>query len=106
VSDAVSRPSALRAAAPDAERWLEALPAPVLGVDSGERIRFVNAAAADLLAGVGRGLLGRRLEDVFGADAPLLALARRTLVAGADIAEAASLSPPLRWGRTATSPWC
>jgi two-component system, NtrC family, nitrogen regulation sensor histidine kinase GlnL len=72
---------------PDAERWLEALPAPVLGIDSGERIRFVNAAAAELLAGVGRGLLGKRLAEIFGADAPLIALARRALDGGEAVAE-------------------
>ena len=72
---------------PDAERWLEALPAPVLGIDSGERIGFVNAAAAELLAGVGRGLLGKRLEEIFGADAPLIALARRALAGASDVAE-------------------
>ena len=41
------RPLAGRMSTPDAERWLEALPAPVIGLDSGERIRFVNAAAAE-----------------------------------------------------------
>ncbi|MEJ0061099.1 MAG: PAS domain-containing protein [Terricaulis sp.] len=63
---ATTRPKPSLPPAPDAERWLEALPAPVLGIDAGERIRFVNAAAADLLAGVGRGLLGRRLDEIFG----------------------------------------
>jgi two-component system nitrogen regulation sensor histidine kinase GlnL len=77
-----------RTLAPDAERWLEALPAPVLGVDAGERIRFVNAAAAELLAGVGRGLLGRCLDEVFGNDAPILALARRALTGAVGVAEA------------------
>ncbi|MGE3143778.1 MAG: nitrogen regulation protein NR(II), partial [Hyphomonadaceae bacterium] len=72
---------------PDAERWLEALPAPVIGVDAGERVRFVNAAAAELLAGVGRGLLGRRLEEVFGHDAPLVGLVRRVLASESRIAE-------------------
>ncbi len=67
---------AVRPPTPDAERWLEALPTPVLGIDAGERVRFVNAAAADLLAGAGRGLLGRRLEEIFGHDAPLVALVR------------------------------
>jgi two-component system nitrogen regulation sensor histidine kinase GlnL len=81
-------PRPARAATPDAERWLEALPAPVLGIDSGERIRFVNAAAADLLAGVGRGLLGRRLDEIFGSDAPLIAVARRALGGAAGVAEA------------------
>jgi two-component system nitrogen regulation sensor histidine kinase GlnL len=76
-----------RAPPPDAERWLENLPAPVLGIDAGERIRFANAAAAELLAAAGRGLLGRRLDDVFGHDAPIAALARRALAAEAQVAE-------------------
>jgi two-component system nitrogen regulation sensor histidine kinase GlnL len=73
---------------PDAERLLEALPAPIIGVDAGERIRFVNAAAAELLAGVGRGLLGRRLDEVFGFDAPLVAIVRRVLGGATALAEA------------------
>ncbi len=71
---------------PGAEQWLEALPAPVLGVDAGERIRFVNAAAAELLAGVGRGLLGKRLSEIFGHDGQLIELVRRALD-GAEVAE-------------------
>lgn len=82
-----TRPAAGRPLSPDAERWLEALPAPVIGLDSGERIRFVNAAAADLLAGVGRGLLGRRLDEIFGSDAPLVSLARRALAGPSGVAE-------------------
>src|SRR5262249_54518968 len=99
------RPSPARAAAPDAERWLEALPAPVLGVDAGERIRFVNAAAADLLAGVGRGLLGRRLDEIFGSDAPLVSLARRALANQTHIAEAdvALIGPGFALGRAAVA---
>jgi two-component system, NtrC family, nitrogen regulation sensor histidine kinase GlnL len=76
-----------RPPAPDAERWLEALPAPVIGVDAGERVRFVNAAAADLLTGVGRGLLGRRLDEIFGPDAPLVGVARRALTSETRVAE-------------------
>jgi two-component system nitrogen regulation sensor histidine kinase GlnL len=90
-----------RAAAPDAERWLEALPAPVIGVDAGERIRFVNAAAAELLAGVGRGLLGRRLDEVFGSDAPLVGLVRRALGGASGVAETdvALVGPGFALGR-------
>jgi two-component system nitrogen regulation sensor histidine kinase GlnL len=93
------------APAPDAERWLEALPAPVLGVDAGERIRFVNAAAADLLAGVGRGLLGRRLEEIFGSDAPLVSLARRALSSQTHIGEAdvALTGPGFALGRASVA---
>lgn len=95
------RTSPVRAPAPDAERWLEVLPAPVLGVDAGERIRFVNAAAADLLAGVGRGVLGRRLDEIFGPDAPLVSLARRALSSQTRIAEAdvALIGPGFALGR-------
>ncbi len=90
---------------PDAERWLEALPAPVLGVDAGERVRFVNAAAADLLASVGRGLLGRRLAEIFGHDAPLVALVRRALASDVRIAEqeVALSGPGFALGRASIS---
>lgn len=101
MSDPVLRPLTPRVAAPDAERWLEALPAPVLGVDGGERVRFVNAAAADLLAGVGRGLLGRRLDEIFGPDAPIIALTRRALGGATGIAETdiALVGPGFALGR-------
>jgi two-component system nitrogen regulation sensor histidine kinase GlnL len=87
MSEPVVRPTFGRASTPDAERWLEALPAPVIGVDAGERIRFVNGEAAELLAGVGRGLLGRRLDEVFGKDSPLVELAKRAQQ-GVGVAEA------------------
>lgn len=95
----------VRPAAPDAERWLESLPAPVLGVDAGERIRFANAAAADLLASVRRGLLGRRLEEVFGHDAPLVGLMRRALASQERIAEqdVALVGPGFALGRAAVA---
>ncbi|HYD87463.1 MAG TPA: ATP-binding protein [Vitreimonas sp.] len=101
MTDAVLRPLAARQAAPDAERWLEALPAPVLGIDGGERIRFVNAAAAELLAGVGRGLLGRRLDEIFGPDAPIIDLARRALSGASGVAETdvALVGPGFALGR-------
>jgi len=101
VTEPVIRSLTPRAAAPDAERWLEALPAPVIGVDAGERIRFVNAAAAELLAGVGRGLLGRRLDEIFGPDAPLIHLARRALGGASGVAETdvALVGPGFALGR-------
>jgi two-component system, NtrC family, nitrogen regulation sensor histidine kinase GlnL len=91
--------------APDPERWLEALPTPVIGIDAGERIRFVNAAAAELLAGVGRGLLGRRLDEIFGPDAPLVALARRALGGAAGVAETdvALIGPGFALGRASVA---
>ena len=101
MTDAALRPLTSRQGAPDAERWLEALPAPVLGIDSGERIRFVNAAAAELLAGVGRGLLGRRLDEIFGTDAPMVDLARRALGGASGVAETdvALVGPGFALGR-------
>lgn len=101
MNDRVVRPLPARATQPDAERWLEALPAPVIGIDAGERIRFVNAAAAELLAGVGRGLLGRRLDEIFGPDAPMTALARRVLTGSTGVAEAdvALVGPGFALGR-------
>jgi len=94
-----------RTAQPDAERWLEALPAPVIGIDAGERIRFVNAAAAELLAGVGRGLLGRRLDEIFGQDAPMTALARRALAGASGVAESdvALVGPGFALGRASVA---
>lgn len=101
MTDAALRPHTPRQAAPDAERWMEALPAPVLGIDSGERIRFVNAAAAELLAGVGRGLLGRRLDEIFGTDAPMVGVARRALGGASGVAETdvALVGPGFALGR-------
>ena len=87
MNDPVVRPAFPRSAALDAERWLEALPAPVLGVDAAERIRLVNSAAAELLAGVGRGLLGRRLDEVFGSASPFLSLCQRARAAEGGVVE-------------------
>lgn len=101
MSDIALSPVKSRSSAPDADRWLEALPAPVLGIDGGERVRFVNAAAAELLAGVGRGILGRRLDEIFGPDAPLLDLVRRALAGAAGVVEAdvALVGPGFALGR-------
>lgn len=73
---------------PDADRWIEALGLAVVGVDAREAVRFANAAAVELLSGAGRGLVGRRLEEVFGRDAPILAIVRRALASGRTLAEA------------------
>ncbi|MDX2277144.1 MAG: ATP-binding protein [Hyphomonadaceae bacterium] len=86
MSRIITPPRPTRPPTPDAERWLEALPAPVLGLDQGLRIRFVNAAAAELLAG--GGLLGRRLDEVFGANSPLVTLVQRAFAADTRMAEA------------------
>lgn len=92
-------------AAFEAERWLEALPAPVLAVDPSERICFANAAAAEMLAGVGRGLLGRQVEEIFGVDAPLVSLTRRALASRGELAESDMLltGPGFSLGRAAVS---
>src|SRR5262249_51696769 len=60
---------------------------------------------ADLLAGVGRGVLGRRLDEIFGADAPLVSLARRALASETKIAEAdiALIGPGFALGRAAVA---
>lgn len=102
---ALTPPRIPLAAQPDVERWLEALPAPVIGVDAGERVRFVNAEAAQLLAGVGRGFLGRRLDEIFGSDAPVLHLTRRAIASGASVAEAdvGLEGPGFALGRVAVS---
>lgn len=73
---------------PDGERWLDALPMPILGVDAGESIRFVNAAAADILSAVGRGLVGRKLGEVFGEDSQISDLVRRSLHQEVSLSEA------------------
>jgi two-component system nitrogen regulation sensor histidine kinase GlnL len=73
---------------PDGERWLDALPMPLLGVDSGERVRFINAAASEILSAVGRGLVGRRLGDVFGEDSQIADLVRRALRQDMTLSEA------------------
>lgn len=101
MTDPIVRIPPGRSPSPDAESWLEALPAPVIGIDSGERVRFVNAAAADLLAGVGRGLLGRRLHEIFGLDAPIIGVARRALNGGSGVAETdiALIGPGFALGR-------
>lgn len=105
MSDPVLRSLASRSMQPDAERWLEALPAPVIGIDAGEQIRFVNGAAAELLAGVGRGLLGRRLDEIFGPDAPMTALARRALSGASGVAEndVALIGPGFALGRASVA---
>ncbi|GAM99343.1 nitrogen regulation protein NtrB [alpha proteobacterium U9-1i] len=105
MTDVITTAWPTRATPPDAERWLEALPMPVIGIDSGECVRIVNAAAAELLAHAGRGLLGRRLVEVFGMDAPLVAVARRALASDAQVAEAdvPLVGPGFALGRVAVT---
>ncbi|MEQ1617534.1 MAG: ATP-binding protein [Terricaulis sp.] len=74
-------------APPDLVRWLEALPTSVLGIDGDLVVVFANLAAEQLLAGAGRGLLEKSLEQIFGAEAPLAALVRRAGGQGIAVSE-------------------
>lgn len=72
---------------PDSGRWLEALPEPFIGVDDEDRINCVNLAATELLAVAVRSLRGRRLEEIFGADSVLSAVAHRARRGASGVAE-------------------
>ncbi|MBU6407293.1 MAG: PAS domain-containing protein [Alphaproteobacteria bacterium] len=76
----------------DAFRLLEALPVAVIAVDAAAAVRFVNAAAAELFA-AGLGLTGRRLQDVFGAASPVVALSERARRTEAQLIEADLVLP-------------
>ncbi|MDA0261739.1 MAG: PAS domain-containing protein, partial [Proteobacteria bacterium] len=62
---------------------LAALASPVLVVDRGQLIHFVNHAAEDFFATGAEQLLGRALSDVVGFDSPLTALADQACARGA-----------------------
>ncbi len=68
--------------------WADAVPAPLLGIDGSDRIRFVCAAAADLFAAARRPILGQSLDDAFGLNAPLAALVRRARSSEGTVTEA------------------
>src|SRR5262249_39773265 len=68
----------------DGNQLLQSLPLPVLALDAENRIRFVNAAAAQFL---GLEPLGRRLEDVFAGDSPLLTLLEQARAQGTSVAD-------------------
>lgn len=74
-------------APPDFDRWLEGLPIPILGVGRDLTIAFANLAAAQLLGGTGRGLVGRTLEHVFGPAPAVSALVSRAAEQGTAISE-------------------
>lgn len=89
MNDVIAKPSLRRSSIlPDGERWLDALPMPILGIDNGERVRFINAAASETLSAVGRGLVGRRLADVFGDDSQIADLVRRAFQQDMTLSEA------------------
>jgi two-component system nitrogen regulation sensor histidine kinase GlnL len=84
--DALIREARRGRATLDAFRLLEALPVAVMAADEAGAIRFVNAAAAELI-GAGLGLTGRRLEDVFGMGSPVVALCERARRTNAQLVE-------------------
>ena len=89
MSEVISKPGLRRASMlPDGDRWLDALPMPILGIDAAERVRFINAAAAEVLLPIGRGLIGRRLTDIFGPDSEIADLVRRALSQEVTLSEA------------------
>lgn len=94
-------PAGLCQAPPDSDRWLEGLPIPIFGVGRDLTIAFANLAAAQLLAGMGRGLVGRTLDHVFGPAPAISALVRRAAEQGIAISETDILlgGPGLSLGR-------
>jgi len=66
----------------DAERVLDGLPVALLVLDSGLRIRFVNAAAEQFLARSRRVLSGRPLASLLAPHVPLLGLLERVHTSG------------------------
>ena len=68
----------------DANQLVQSLPLPVLAVDGESRIRFANAAAAQLL---GAAPLGRALAEFFPADCPVFSLIDQARVDGASVAD-------------------
>ena len=91
----------------DGNQLLQSLPLPVLALDPEDRIRFVNAAAAQFL---GVAPLGRLLQDFFPADCPLFTLARpgprprgqrrRPRDGGGNAAPSDTASSPSMWRRS------
>ncbi len=92
-------------APPDLDRWLAALPVPVLGIDRGQAVVFANGAAAQLFSSSGRGLLGKTLGHIFGPNAALTALAHRAGEQGVAVSEVDVLlaGPGFSVGRVAIS---
>lgn len=65
------RPDKTIADFPGAPAILDALPDPVLAIDGGDRIRFVNASAEDFFHASSSALLRYRLTDLVHASSPL-----------------------------------
>ncbi|HXU59258.1 MAG TPA: histidine kinase dimerization/phospho-acceptor domain-containing protein, partial [Verrucomicrobiae bacterium] len=77
-------PAALLPGGIDGNQLLQSLPLPVLALDPEDRIRFVNAAAAQFL---GAAPLGRLLQDFFPVDCPLFTLLDQARAEGASVAD-------------------
>ena len=75
------------AAAPDPAALLAALPNPVVALDRGGRLRFVNPAAEQLFGVSAAALVGHALADFIAPDSPLFALADAVWRSGGSIAE-------------------
>ena len=72
---------------PDAGGLLNALPHPVVVVDAGDDIVFLNAAAEQFLRGSLAGLAGTNLQDLIPHDNPLLALLGKVRKSGNSMTE-------------------
>jgi two-component system, NtrC family, nitrogen regulation sensor histidine kinase GlnL len=72
---------------PDASAILQALPAPVLVIDSNDLIRFVNAAAEEFFETGAAKLVGVPLGAVMPTHTPVLPLIRQALVSGSSVFE-------------------
>src|SRR6266478_10002015 len=82
-SAAVTRPAAL----PDAAALLAALPNPLIALDRGGTVRFVNPAVEQFFGVSAAALIGHPLTDVIVPHSPLFALAEAVWRTGGSIAE-------------------
>src|SRR5437762_13874083 len=83
---ASARPAHL-AAVPDAAALLAALPSPVLALDRGGTIAFVNPAAEQFFGVSAAQLIGNPLAEFIGRHSPLFTLADAVRQSGGSIAE-------------------
>src|SRR6266581_4660213 len=96
-SAAVTRPAAL----PDAAALLAALPNPLIALDRGGAVRFVNPAAEQFFGVSAAALVGHKLSDVIVPHSPIFALAEAVWKSGGSIAE---YDVPLEGPRFAARP--
>ncbi len=79
--------AARRSPLPDAQALLAALPNPIMALDRGGVLRFVNPAAEQFLCAGAAALIGSRLADFISSDSPVLALVETVWRSGGSIAE-------------------